>query len=184
MKNKKLLLSLIVIFIIGVSLTITYFVVQHKILYHLAVVEDGKLYRSGTLSSLGLKWAKGITGFKTIINVRSEKENRKSWHQKEAEFARGNNVKLIDIPMQTDTPPTTEQINQFKKIVNNPENLPVIIHCHQGVTRTAMMVAVYEVAVRGKDNKKVYETIETFNHSFDKPDKKEVKNFILNLKNN
>ena len=179
MKKKKLLLSLIAFIVIGVSLAFAYFVVEHQILYHYAVVDTGKVYRSGTLSVIGLKWAKNRSGFKTIINVRSEKENAQPWHQKEADFAKENNVNLVDIPMQADTPPGPEEIRKFLKIVNNPENLPVIIHCHQGVTRTAMMVAVYEIAVQKKANKLVYDTIETFQHSFDKTDKQEVKNFIL-----
>lgn len=184
MKRKKLLIAVLTLIIIGLSLIICFLVAQHKILYHYAVVDAGKVYRSGTLSELGLKWAKQRSGFKTIINVRSEKENAKPWHQKEAAFAKKNQVRLIDIPLQSDTPPSAEQIKKFLKIVRNPENLPVIIHCHQGVTRTAMMVAVYEIAVLGKDNKQVYKSIETFHHSFDKADKSKVRKFILTFGKN
>ena len=182
MKKKQWFILIGIMVTALVAGSIAYLIVQHKVLYHFAVVEKGKVYRSGTLSVNGLKWAHARSGFKTIVNLRTNKENLQDWYKKEEDFARKNGIKLVDIPMSRDTPPTPEQIEHFLKIARNPENLPLIIHCHQGVTRTAMMVAVYEIAVQGKKNEDVYKKMEMFNHSFDKPGKKAVKDFILTFR--
>jgi protein tyrosine/serine phosphatase len=140
------------------------------------------MYRSGTLSPLGLSWAHQIAGFKTIINLRSVAENKLPWHKQEQEFCQQNGIKMVDIPMNSDEPPTLQQVKLFLEVVKKPENLPIIVHCHQGVTRTAMMVAVYEIEVEGKDNEQVLKYMETFGHNFNKPEKEEIVDFILNYK--
>ena len=157
----------------------TYFIARHKVLYHFAVVDEGKVYRSGTLSELGLRWAKDISGFKTIVNLRSKEENKLPWHQCEVVFAKNSQVKLIDMPMEPDTPPTPAQCKRFLDIFKSPDNLPVIIHCHQGVVRTAMMVAVYKIGASHEKNDSVFSIMETFGHNLEKPSRKNVKNFIL-----
>lgn len=181
--RRKTLVVVVAVAVVACSLITAYFVARHKILYHFDVVDPGKVYRSGTLSDWGLRWARSISGFKTIVNVRSEKENREPWHEEETRFALANGIKLIDMPLKADTPPSPAQCEKFLEIVNEPKNLPVIIHCHQGVTRTAMMVAVYEIAVEGRKNDDVLRNMETFGHSFDKPDKKDVRDFILHYSN-
>ena len=130
----------------------------HKTLYHVATVDPGRVYRSGTLSPLGLAVMNWLHPLKTIVNVRSPKENQLPWHEREKNFCQSHGIKLLDLPLEADTPPTQEQIRTFLDLVRDGKNLPVMIHCHQGVTRTAMLVAVYEVAVRHKDNVQVFES--------------------------
>ncbi len=42
-----------------------------------------------------------------------------------------------------------EDVVQFLKIVRNPENQPVLLHCKHGSDRTGMMVAVYRIVEQG-----------------------------------
>lgn len=42
-----------------------------------------------------------------------------------------------------------EDVAQFLKIVRNPANHPVLLHCKHGSDRTGMMVAIYRVVEQG-----------------------------------
>jgi len=45
--------------------------------------------------------------------------------------------------------PEDEDVLAFLKIVTDPANRPVFVHCRDGVDRTGMMVAVYRIIVQG-----------------------------------
>ena len=179
--TKKLIKYIIGILTVA-AFFVAYFIIEHKTLYHFDTIDSGKMYRSGTLSNLGLKWVYKISEFRTIVNLRSAAENKLPWHEHERRFCEERGITMADIPMEADTPPAPEQIKQFLELVGKKENLPAIIHCHQGVVRTGMMAAVYEIAVKEKDNKEVLKDLNTFGHDFNKDDKREVVNFILNYK--
>ena len=181
MKKKNLFIISTGIFVLLISILIAYFVAQYQILYHFAVVDEGKLYRSGTLSETGLKWAHAKTNFKTIINLRSEKENMEDWYRQELEFAQKNGVKLVDFPMERGCTPSSEQVEAFIDIVSNADNLPVIIH-HQGVTRTAIMVAIYEMVIKKNKNKSaILKNMPLFGRTYDSKGGKIIKDFILDF---
>lgn len=48
--------------------------------------------------------------------------------------------------------PEDEDAVEFLKIVTDPKNQPVFVHCREGVDRTGMMVAVYRIMVQGWSN--------------------------------
>ena len=155
---------------------------SHKTLYHFREVDPGRLYRSGTLSERGLKRVARLTGIKTIVNLRAEREYAEDggWHDREKSFAMRNDIMLVDIPMEPDTPPTQEQMRKFLDLATSDERTPVLVHCAQGVVRTGMMVAAYEVAVKGQESAKVLERLDWFGHSLDK--RPQVRDFILRLR--
>ena len=45
--------------------------------------------------------------------------------------------------------PEDEDVLTFLKIVTDPDNQPVFVHCREGVDRTGMMVAAYRIIVQG-----------------------------------
>lgn len=49
------------------------------------------------------------------------------------------------IPMTTHERPTRAVIEQFLRIVDDPENQPVYVHCVGGRHRTGVMTAVYRM---------------------------------------
>jgi len=160
-----------------------YAVDRYKTLYHFVTVDPGKLYRSGTLSSRGLETVYSMTHFKTIINLRSKAEREEgSWYEREKEFALRKRISLVDLPMLPDVPPDEDQIRQFLNVVTDPERVPVLVHCEAGVVRTGMMIAVYNVAILKKENRKVLEQLPMFGHSFD--NRTAVKEFIKHYKLN
>lgn len=182
-KKKFILAALIAVpLIIAITFASWYCYDNYKTLYHFRTVDDGKVYRSGCLTVKGWEKLHAKTGFKTIINLRSVEERTKKgdWYNSEKKFAESKNINLVDIPMQTDTPPTPEQIKEFLSIVTDKSKLPVLIHCEAGVIRTGMMVSVYRVAVLNENNEKVLNELPMFGHGFD--NRMAVKEFILTYK--
>lgn len=170
---RRVLLCLLVLLSIVVAASVFW----HKTMYHFKTVAPGKLYRSGTLSSIGLELTHALYGIKTIVNLRSEGEMKEDWYKREKEFAQSNHVNLVDIPMMVDTPPGQEQIDEFLSVVTNSDMLPVLVHCEMGVIRTGMMVAVYEISVLKESNEKVLRELPMFGRTFQR--RPAVKDFIL-----
>jgi protein tyrosine/serine phosphatase len=79
-------------------------------------------------------------GVKTIINLTSDDAEAN-----EPAMARQAGIKYFQIPMTTHLAPTDLQIAEFLKIVNEPANQPVYVHCVGGRHRTGVMTAVYRM---------------------------------------
>jgi protein tyrosine/serine phosphatase len=58
-------------------------------------------------------------------------------------------MKYVQIPMTTHQPPTRLVIEEFLRIVDDPENQPVYVHCVGGRHRTGVMTAVYRMTRDG-----------------------------------
>ncbi len=175
--------------IFGLSLTLAFVTVglllygRHKVYYHFKVVVPGEIYRSGTLGSVGLFLVRHKYKIKTIINLRTEKEAKLGdWYEKETLFCKQNNVSLVNIPMEFDTPPDAEQIQAFLDIVMEPACYPVLVHCEAGVIRTGMMVAVFLKQRFGTSNEEIIKELPLFGHHWDTKRRKArgVEDFLLN----
>jgi len=83
-----------------------------------------------------------VLGIKTIINLRNEDKDDIS---KQENIARKFGISYINIPMKASQPPTDNQIAYFFKLLDNPQNLPVYVHCLQGKDRTGIMTALYRI---------------------------------------
>jgi protein tyrosine/serine phosphatase len=181
--NKKILIAVIILMILIAGGTTVYFVDRHKTLYHFETVDVGKVYKSGCLTERGLNWAHQLTGFKTIINLRSVAERDKGrWYNTEKDFAKSRGINLVDIPMPPDTPPDEVQVKHFLSVITDPEMLPALIHCQAGVIRTGMMVSVYKISVLKEDNEKVLRELPMYGHKLES--RPAVKDFILNYDKN
>jgi protein tyrosine phosphatase len=44
--------------------------------------------------------------------------------------------------------PRIEDLAHFLRIVNDPQKVPVLVHCQRGADRTGLAVAVYRVAMQ------------------------------------
>jgi protein tyrosine/serine phosphatase len=82
-------------------------------------------------------------GIKTIIDLTDKPT---SYEKHNAEAA---GLHYISIPMSDSRRPAVEQIDQFLKIVNNPETGKFYVHCIGGRHRTGVMGAVYRMNLYG-----------------------------------
>ena len=80
-------------------------------------------------------------GVKTVINLTSD--DAEADEQAMVESA---GMKYVQIPMTTRTEPTSAQLAEFLKIVNDPARQPVYVHCVGGRHRTGVMTAVYRMS--------------------------------------
>ena len=79
-------------------------------------------------------------GVKTLINLTSDDASP------DEEMMSGKaGLAYFQIPMTTHVVPTAAQLAEFMKIVNDPANQPVYVHCVGGKHRTGVMTAAYRM---------------------------------------
>jgi tyrosine-protein phosphatase SIW14 len=78
-------------------------------------------------------------GIKTIIDLQREGEAN------EKQMVEAAGMKFYRIPMSDKAWPGADQAEEFLKIVNDPANQPVFVHCRGGRHRTGAMTAIYRM---------------------------------------
>jgi tyrosine-protein phosphatase SIW14 len=82
-------------------------------------------------------------GIKTVIDLRKDKE------AKEQEWVRAAGMQYFNIPLKASEAANDEQTDYFLKLVNDPANWPVYVHCKGGRHRTGALTAVYRMTHDG-----------------------------------
>jgi tyrosine-protein phosphatase SIW14 len=82
-------------------------------------------------------------GIRTIIDL------TKDGDLAEASIVEDLGMKFYRIPMTTRQTPSDAEIARFLKIVGDPANPPVYVHCQGGRHRTGVMTAVYRMTNDG-----------------------------------
>jgi protein tyrosine/serine phosphatase len=95
-------------------------------------------------------------GIKTVIDLRKDKL------AKAEEEARGAGLQYFNIPLRASRMATEEQTDYFLKIVNDPANWPVYVHCKGGRHRTGGMTAVYRITHDGWTADQAYAEMESY----------------------
>lgn len=103
---------------------------------------DDRFYRGARPKDQDLK-ALAAMGIKTIIDLT---DNSREYEQPAVEAA---GLRYINIPMTDKSYPSMDQINEFMKVVNDPETGKFFVHCAGGRHRTGVVGAVYRFT---KDN--------------------------------
>ena len=90
-------------------------------------------------------------------------------------------MKFYRIPMTTHVPPTPEQLALFLKIVNDPAQQPVYVHCKGGKHRTGVMTAVYRMEQDNWTSSQAFEEMKRYRFGMDflHP---EFKRFVYNYR--
>jgi tyrosine-protein phosphatase SIW14 len=83
-------------------------------------------------------------GIKTVINLTSDDAQTN-----EESMVERAKMTYFEMPMTTHKPPTAAQLARFLKIVNDPANQPVYVHCVGGRHRTGVMTAAYRMTEDG-----------------------------------
>ena len=78
-------------------------------------------------------------GIKTVIDLQADGQASEKGLVEKAGMA------FHRIPMTTRKAPTSAQIAEFLKLVNDPANQPVYVHCAGGKHRTGIMTAIYRM---------------------------------------
>ena len=83
-------------------------------------------------------------GIKMLVNLTSDDAQAN-----EEAMAAAAGMKYVQLPMTTRVPPTPERVAEFLKIVTDPANQPVYVHCVGGRHRTGVMSAIYRMTHHG-----------------------------------
>ena len=112
-------------------------------------------------------------GVKSVINLTSDDAEAS-----EPSRVSAAGMKYFQIPMTTHTPPTPAQIEQFLKIVNDPADQPVYVHCVGGRHRTGVMTAMYRMIDQGWSGDRAFAEMKNYKYG---PDflHSEFKKFVL-----
>jgi|PersoiStandDraft_1058852.scaffolds.fasta_scaffold55191_2 protein tyrosine phosphatase (PTP) superfamily phosphohydrolase (DUF442 family) len=98
-------------------------------------IEDD-LYRSAQPTADGLKELASM-GVKAVLDLKGDGDN----------FS-GGSLKLLHVPM-TAFGLRDDKVVAALKILADPQNRPIVVHCQHGADRTGAIVALYRVVVQG-----------------------------------
>jgi protein tyrosine phosphatase (PTP) superfamily phosphohydrolase (DUF442 family) len=96
------------------------------------------LYRSARPESAGFRELEKL-GIKAVLDVESPADEA---------AAKGTKLKLFHVPMNA-FGLRDESVLEAMKILSDPANRPIVIHCQHGADRTGAMMALYRVVVEG-----------------------------------
>ncbi|MGE3520794.1 MAG: tyrosine-protein phosphatase [Vicinamibacterales bacterium] len=115
-------------------------------------------------------------GVRTVIDLQADGDNLD-----EEQLVEAAGMAFYRIPMTTRVPPTADQLAQFRRIVNDPAQQPVYVHCAGGKHRTGVMTAVYRIEQDGWTAAQAYEEMKQykFGASFWHP---EFKKFVYSYR--
>jgi protein tyrosine phosphatase (PTP) superfamily phosphohydrolase (DUF442 family) len=82
-------------------------------------------------------------GVRTVIDLRRDSA------RDEPGAVRAAGMRYFNIPLEASRPATDEQTAEFLRLVNDPGNWPVYVHCKGGRHRTGALTAVYRIAHDG-----------------------------------
>src|SRR5262247_4370455 len=100
-------------------------------------------------------------GIKTVVNL------RQGGPDDEQTLLENAGMKFYSIPMTASYPPSEITIHQFLKVVNDPANQPVFVHCEDGHIRTGVKTAVYRITHDGWTADQAYAEMKKYHfHSF------------------
>ena len=124
-------------------------------------VEPGRLYRSGQMTAEGFRETVERFGIKTVVNLQHEAPDPllpDNWlgegKVRESELCapRGVRYRLLTPDVlppgnQLDWEPPA--VKQWRDLLDDESNYPVLLHCKAGLHRTGRLTAIYRMEYRG-----------------------------------
>lgn len=149
-----------------VGAPIWYWKHRHVKLRNFRVVEPGVLYRSGQMTLAGLDKMIHDHGIRTVISLR-DGDSRAD--MAEEAFCAKKGVRFVRIQQKPwwasdGSVPAEEGLREFRRVMQDEDNLPVLVHCFAGHHRTGCYVAVWRID-QGWDNEKAIE--EMYHRGYD-----------------
>src|SRR6516165_2943015 len=95
-------------------------------------------------------------GIKTVIDL------TRDGRSDEAGLVQRAGMRFYRIPLTTSEPPSDAAVTQFLKLVNDPANWPVFVHCQGGRHRTGVMTAVYRMTNDGWSANRAYDEMKQY----------------------
>ncbi len=147
-KKRRTLILGLVLAVAAVAGGLTYR--HHKRYKHLAIHDPGMVYRSAWLEADVFREIIEKYQIRTVLNLCEPGELGEERCIDQRQAVRGSGAKLIEMPIPAATiDPSDPEIAKFIDLLGDPKNYPLLVHCQHGVTRTAKVLAMYDILFRG-----------------------------------
>ena len=156
-KKVALIVLVIVVLIFGKNYYDMY------INHNFETIEQGKVYKSGVLPPNEIADYVKKYKIKSIVDLRFPGtvdlvNNPEIPSELTAEKQAVEKIKGVNyFNNGSDQVPKQENLDTFFKIMDNPANYPVLIHCYHGVGRAEMYTALYRIEYQGMDKEEARE---------------------------
>ena len=132
---------------------------QHSALANISIKNFGRInenfYRGAQPQQRDITDLAAL-GIKTVVDLQQDGESR------EQGWVEGARMKFFRIGLSDSSSPAPGKAEEFLKIVNDPANQPVFIHCHGGRHRAGAMTAIYRMSHDGWDADHAYAEMKTY----------------------
>lgn len=140
------------------------------------VVEEGRIYRAAAMNPAATKRVVEERGIKTIIDLGAfDKEPALETVAERTAEALG--VKRYLFPLEGDGRGNPNAYVAALRVLNDPANRPVLVHCSAGAQRTSACMVLYRHIVQGKNFSDVYH--EAYEHRHDPGDNRVMGPYLL-----
>lgn len=146
-RTKKIVIAVFAVILVGVGK----YVYDMHINHNFETITEGKVYKSGVIPPNEIADYVEEYKIKSIVDLRFP--------------GTGDDVNNPEIPAEltaekeaiaklegvnyfnngSDQIPTQKNLDYFFKIMDNPDNYPVLLHCYHGVGRAEMYSAIYRI---------------------------------------
>lgn len=130
---------------------------DYKVNHNFKVISEGKVYKSGVIPPDKIADFVKEHNIKSIIDLRFPGtadlvNNPEIPAELIAEKEAASKIEGLNyFNLGSDQVPTPENLEDFFKIMDNPANYPVLIHCFHGVGRAEMYSAIYRIEYENWD---------------------------------
>jgi predicted protein tyrosine phosphatase len=119
--------------------------------YRFMEISENKVYKSGVIPPDKIDDYVKKYHIKSIVDLRGpvtqdKINNPESWTEINAEKAAASKIdglNYYNIP--SEQVPKKQNLDKFYKVIDNPENYPILIHCYHGIGRAQVYSAVYRI---------------------------------------
>jgi protein tyrosine phosphatase (PTP) superfamily phosphohydrolase (DUF442 family) len=119
--------------------------------YRFMTISDGKVYKSGVIPPDKIEDYVKKYHIKSIVDLRgpvdpdtinNPEKTTEIWAEKQA-TSKIEGLNYYNIPSHQ--VPNKETLNKFYKVIDDPKNYPILIHCYHGIGRAQVYSAVYRI---------------------------------------
>lgn len=155
--KKRIIRILLSVLLIAALLGAKSYFYDYKIKHNFKVISEGKVYKSGVIPPDDIADFVKEHNIKSIIDLRfpgtgDDVNNPEIPVELVAEKQAAAKIKGLNyFNIGSDQVPKPENLEAFFKVMDNPANYPVLIHCFHGVGRAEMYSAIYRIEYENWD---------------------------------
>jgi tyrosine-protein phosphatase SIW14 len=145
---------ILILAVLGVVIAgpLCYAVHRNTHMRNFAMVEEGVLYRSGQLTPDALDDVVRERNIRSLVTLRSSRIIGRlppdTWEESYCEAHGIKHYRIVPRMWGADEKgevPAEQAVQEFLKVMDDPANYPILVHCFAGTHRTGIMCAVFRM---------------------------------------